>query len=164
MIVSAGWRGRRRRSREQQPPSPHILLSWSSYRVANNEGEREEGRIEGGRGESRETKEEGRFLRSTELFSSWLLSPAPAPSSGMSLGMGAPSNGFSSCVGRGNVADMKANDMLILRALLIEAVLSFLLPWRSKFSPRCSGISRCHWQAEQARWREANATRAEEFN
>ena len=77
---------------------------------------------------------EGRFLRSTELFSSWLLSPA-TPSVGMpSLGMaGAPSNGFSSCVlGRGNVADMKANDMLILHALLLEAALSFLLPFSAE--------------------------------
>ena len=77
MIVSAGWR-RRRRSREQ-PPSPHILLSWSSYRVANNEG---------GRGRRGETMKEGRFLRSAELFSSWLLARC---SVGMSLGMGAPS-------------------------------------------------------------------------
>ena len=35
-----------------------------------------------------------------------------------SLGRRAPSNGFSSCVERGNVADMKANDMLILRACI----------------------------------------------
>ena len=82
---------------------------------------------------------EGRFLRSTELFSSWLLSPATpsvgTPSVGTpSLGMaGAPSNGFSSCVlGRGNVADMKANDMLILHALLLEAALSFLLPFSAE--------------------------------
>ena len=77
--------------------------------MANNEGEREEGRIEGGRGE---TKEEGRFLRSTELFSSWLLSLSRTRSVLRHVpwdGMGAPSNGFSSCVGRGNVADMKAN-------------------------------------------------------
>ena len=58
-------------------------------------------RVEKGREreEAKEEGEEGRFLRSAELFSSWLLARC---SVGIPLGWGRrPSNGFSSCIGWG---------------------------------------------------------------
>ena len=59
-----------------------------------------------------------------------------------SLGRRAPSNGFSSCVERGNVADMKANDMLILRACIT--------PRRNHagFFEFLGVVSRRRWQCE----------------